>query len=64
MGSAPSTALMIGDTPSDFLAARDAGVPFLGYARNERKEKLLREAGATAVVGSLEAVLTVVRRQV
>lgn len=64
MGSAPSTALMIGDTPADFLAARDAGVPFLGYARNERKEKLLREAGATAVVGSLEAVLTVVRRQV
>lgn len=42
MGSAPGTALMIGDTPSDFLAAREAGVPFLGYARNERKEKLLR----------------------
>lgn len=61
MGSAPGTALMIGDTPSDFLAAREAGVPFLGYARNERKEKTLRGAGATAVVNSLETVLTAVR---
>lgn len=42
MGSSPGTALMIGDTTSDFLAAREAGVPFLGYARNAHKEKLLR----------------------
>lgn len=62
MGSAPGTALMIGDTPSDFLAAREAGVPFLGYARNERKEKLLRGAGATTVVDSLEPLLNVVRQ--
>jgi HAD superfamily hydrolase (TIGR01509 family) len=61
MGSAPDTALMIGDTPSDYLAAREAGVPFLGYARTERKEKLLRGAGATAVVASLETVLRAVR---
>ncbi|KRD17624.1 MULTISPECIES: HAD family hydrolase [unclassified Streptomyces] len=61
MGSAPGTALMIGDTPSDFLAAREAGVPFLGYARNERKEKLLTGAGATLVVPSLEPVLDAVR---
>ncbi|MGY3787563.1 HAD family hydrolase [Streptomyces antibioticus] len=63
MGSAPGDALMIGDTPSDFLAASAAGVPFLGYARNERKEKLLRGVGATAVVGSLDVVLKVIRRQ-
>ncbi|GAB7109342.1 HAD family hydrolase [Streptomyces phaeofaciens JCM 4814] len=63
MGSAPVAALMIGDTPSDFLAARAAGVPFLGYARNERKEKLLRGVGATTVVNSLEVVLNVIRRQ-
>ncbi|MFD8252228.1 HAD family hydrolase [Streptomyces werraensis] len=60
MGAAPATALMIGDTPSDFQAARAAGVPFLGYARNERKNKLLREAGAEMVVGSLEPVLKAV----
>lgn len=63
MGAAPETALMIGDTPSDFAAAREAEVPFLGYARNERKAKLLREAGATLVVESLEPVLRTVRDQ-
>ncbi|MFI6936536.1 HAD family hydrolase [Streptomyces sp. NPDC050287] len=61
MGSAPGDALMIGDTPSDLLAAVAAGVPFLGYARNEHKEKLLRDAGATTVVASLEQVLALVR---
>ncbi|MFH0519172.1 HAD family hydrolase [Streptomyces sp. M41] len=61
LGAAPSSALMIGDTPSDLHAANSAGVPFLGYARNARKEKLLRQAGATAVVDSLQTVLTLVR---
>ncbi|CAL9499506.1 Phosphoglycolate phosphatase [Streptomyces sp. enrichment culture] len=61
MGAAPESALMIGDTPSDLVAARSAGVPFLGYARNERKGKLLRDAGATTVVASLEPVLRLVR---
>lgn len=63
LGAAPSTALMIGDTPSDFVAAQRAQVPFLGYARNERKEKLLREAGARSIVGSLEPILKVLRDQ-
>ncbi|MFJ4834857.1 HAD family hydrolase [Streptomyces sp. NPDC088747] len=63
LGAAPSAALMIGDTPSDFLAARDAGVPFLGYARNEEKEGLLREAGAEHVVPSMELLLRVLRGQ-
>jgi HAD superfamily hydrolase (TIGR01509 family) len=61
MGSAPSAALMIGDSPSDLAAANDAGVPFLGYARNERKGKLLREAGAGCVVASLEPLLRILR---
>ncbi|MEH0419785.1 HAD family hydrolase [Streptomyces sp. B21-083] len=63
MGAAPASALMIGDTPSDYLAAREAGVPFLGYARNEPKEKLLRDAGAEVIVGSLEPVLKLLRGQ-
>ncbi|MFF6811102.1 HAD family hydrolase [Streptomyces sp. NPDC012403] len=61
MAAAPATALMIGDAPTDLLAARAAGVPFLGYARNERKDMLLRNAGATAVVHSLATVLRLVR---
>ena len=61
MGAAPAAALMIGDTPSDYEAALQAGVPFLGYARNERKGKLLRAVGAEDVVGSLEPLLTMLR---
>ncbi|MER6630814.1 HAD family hydrolase [Streptomyces sp. NPDC000987] len=63
MGAAPSTALMIGDAPTDLLAAERAGVPFLGYARNPRKERQLRDAGARTVVASLEPVLRVLRGQ-
>ena len=63
MGASPSAALMIGDTPSDFEAAESAHVPFLGYARNEFKEKRLRDAGATSIVSSLEPVLKLLRDQ-
>nr|WP_234388827.1 HAD-IA family hydrolase [Streptomyces sp. AS58] len=61
IGAAPQAALMIGDAPSDLIAAREAGVPFLGYARNEEKERPLRKAGAEHVVSSLLPVLEVVR---
>ncbi|MFC9281333.1 HAD family hydrolase [Streptomyces collinus] len=61
MGAAPGAALMIGDSLSDLDAADRAGVPFLGYARNEEKGKLLREAGAEHVVASLEPVLRELR---
>ena len=60
-GTAPADALMIGDAVSDREAAARAGVPFLGYARNSRKAKFLREAGADAVVESLEPVLELLR---
>ncbi|MDQ0600773.1 HAD superfamily hydrolase (TIGR01509 family) [Streptomyces canus] len=63
MGVAASSALMIGDSPADGEAARQAGVPFLGYARNEEKAKHLREAGAACVVHSFEPVLEVLRGQ-
>lgn len=61
MGTAPAAALMIGDAPSDLAAARAAGVPFLGYARDEAKEKLLRAAGAPHVVRSLQPLLQMLR---
>jgi len=61
MGAAPASALMIGDAPSDFVAAREAGVSFLGYARNDDKEEELRKAGAGVIVGSLEPVLQLLR---
>jgi HAD superfamily hydrolase (TIGR01509 family) len=61
MGAAPAAALMIGDSASDLDAAREAGVPFLGYARNALKEKGLRAAGAGHVVRSLEPLLWLLR---
>jgi phosphoglycolate phosphatase-like HAD superfamily hydrolase len=63
MGADRSLSLMIGDAPSDLLAAQNAGVPFVGYARNEDKEKRLRSAGAEVVVDSLEVVLQILRGQ-
>ncbi|MGW1258090.1 HAD family hydrolase [Streptomyces sp. NPDC002513] len=61
MGAALGNSVMIGDAPSDLRAAEQAGVPFLGYARNEEKEARLREAGAEVIVRSLEAVLWILR---
>ncbi|MGW0535891.1 HAD family hydrolase [Streptomyces sp. NPDC003032] len=60
MGADPKITLMIGDAPTDYTAARRAGVGFLGYARNERKAGLLRDAGARHLVSSLEPVLRAV----
>ncbi len=57
MDVAPAHALMVGDSTSDLTAARRAGVPFLGYGHNERKAKILKQAGAATVVHSLEPVL-------
>jgi phosphoglycolate phosphatase-like HAD superfamily hydrolase len=52
---------MIGDTATDLLAAQRAGVSFLGYARNENKERILKGAGAEVVVRSMKQVLDVLR---
>jgi phosphoglycolate phosphatase-like HAD superfamily hydrolase len=61
MGAVPSGTLMIGDTATDLLAAQRAGVSFLGYARNENKERILKGAGAEVVVRSMKQVLDVLR---
>ncbi|WP_327662260.1 MULTISPECIES: HAD family hydrolase [unclassified Streptomyces] len=61
MGAAPGATLMIGDAVSDLVAARRAGVAFLGYARNDRKEAVLREAGARQVTATLEPIIDILR---
>ncbi|MER6130485.1 HAD-IA family hydrolase [Streptomyces sp. NPDC001815] len=63
MGAAPSSSLMIGDAPSDYVAAQAAGTHFLGYARNERKYEALRKAEVEPahIVTSLEPVLHLLR---
>ncbi|MGW8374186.1 HAD family hydrolase [Streptomyces sp. ODS28] len=59
-GATAQSALMIGDAPRDLAAARAAGVPFLGFARNERKAERLAAAGAEHVTSSLRDVLKIV----
>ncbi|WP_244283211.1 HAD family hydrolase [Streptomyces flavidovirens] len=61
LGACPDATLMIGDTPSDLFAAQEAGVRFLGYARDETRARRLRGAGAEVVVDTLEPVLATVR---
>lgn len=59
-GTPAADALMIGDSPDDVHAARAAGVPFLGYARDSEKYGKLRAAGARVVLGSLRTLLLAV----
>ncbi|MEU6276073.1 HAD family hydrolase [Streptomyces populi] len=53
----PADAVMIGDTPTDFVAAERAGVRFIGYGRNSEKRARLRNAGAKVVIGSYAPLL-------
>lgn len=56
-GASAAEALMIGDAPADHAAARQAGVAFIGYARNEAKERKLLDAGATTIITSMKQLL-------
>ncbi|MBO8187988.1 HAD family hydrolase [Streptomyces spirodelae] len=59
-GTEAAETVMIGDSERDVAAARAAGVGFVGYARNERKGRELRRAGAEWVVASLRDILLTV----
>ncbi|GAA1534311.1 HAD family hydrolase [Streptomyces albidochromogenes] len=61
LGAAPGTAVLIGESPADLLAARAAGVRFLGCARDDLRARRLRRAGAEVVVRGLGPVLALVR---
>ncbi|MEU9333813.1 HAD hydrolase-like protein [Streptomyces sp. NPDC048290] len=63
LGASGGSTLMIGDSSTDYLAARSAGVRFLGYASSERALLRLRNAGVQEdhILRSLEPLLTAVR---
>ncbi len=50
----PGEALVVGDTPRDVAAARQAGCPVLAVATGRYREADLRSAGADHVVPTLE----------
>ncbi|MEU1148914.1 phosphotransferase [Streptomyces sp. NPDC005863] len=57
LGAEPADALMIGNTATEVLAARNAKVLFVGHAHDEAGERALRDAGAEVVVPSLDPLL-------
>ncbi|MFE6935452.1 HAD family hydrolase [Streptomyces sp. NPDC057699] len=63
-GSAAAAAVMIGDSPADCLAAQALGVPFIGYAVNERKRRALEDVGARRAVRSLRGLVETARQRV
>jgi HAD superfamily hydrolase (TIGR01549 family) len=65
MGADPSEALMLGDAPTDYEAARTAGVPFLGYACDLLRVRAFRRAGVepSRMVPSLKEVWDVLKSQ-
>lgn len=63
-GTVAAAAVMIGDSPADCLAAKAVGVPFIGYAVNERKRRALEDVGARCSVRSLRGLLETARQRV
>jgi phosphoglycolate phosphatase-like HAD superfamily hydrolase len=54
IGVDPSKAVFIGDAPTDVLAAKAAGVPFIGLAKHRARVTEMEEAGAGLVVSLRE----------
>lgn len=53
-GQAHPLAIMIGDSPSDVLAARELYIPCIGLANKPGKDRLLSQTGAVAVAYSMK----------
>ncbi|MEU8709289.1 HAD family hydrolase [Streptomyces sp. NPDC048565] len=62
--TAATAAVMIGDSPADCLAAAALGVPFIGYAVNERQRRALADVGARRTVRSLRGLVETARQRV
>ncbi|WP_030989278.1 HAD family hydrolase [Streptomyces sp. NRRL WC-3744] len=62
LGLPPDEAVMIGDTPTDFMAAERAGVRFVGIGRTAAKRQRMRDAGAKVVLASYDRLLRLIPR--
>ncbi|HEX2860648.1 MAG TPA: HAD family hydrolase [Lacunisphaera sp.] len=54
--AAPATTVLVGDSPYDYQAARNAGLTFLGVTTGTHSAAELRAAGAEKVFADLHAV--------
>jgi phosphoglycolate phosphatase-like HAD superfamily hydrolase len=57
----PGQAFLVGDSASDVLAARLAGVAVIGFANKPSKSELLSRAGADAVTAHLSQISSALR---
>jgi len=57
----PAECAFVGDSTTDMLAGRLAGVPVIGYANKPGKAELLTQAGADTVTTSLDEITTTLR---
>jgi pyrophosphatase PpaX len=57
LGATPTTAVMVGDTPDDVLAGRNAGARSVGITTGVYSAEALEEAGADHVIERLEQLL-------
>ena len=62
LGVAPGEAVYAGDNVADIEAARAAGMPACGVRGGDSSEEALREAGAVAVLDSIETLVASVLR--
>ena len=54
----PGHCAMIGDSPSDVTAARQARVAVIGYASRPGKSELLADAGPDVIIADLAEITT------
>ncbi|MEU7340175.1 helix-turn-helix domain-containing protein [Streptomyces sp. NPDC007074] len=62
LGGARSRTLLIGESVADALAARAAGVRFIGIAATRSRARMLRDAGATRLVTTLSELAVAVQQ--
>ncbi|MBR8641526.1 hypothetical protein KEF29_24860 [Streptomyces tuirus] len=60
-GGATTSGVLIGSTVAELTAAQQAGLRFIGLARNTTIDRQLREAGCDTTVTSLAPLLEAAR---
>ena len=53
LGGVVATSALVGDSPYDLAAAKNAGVPFIGVTTGTHSAEELRAAGATEIFADL-----------
>ena len=58
LGMEPESAVLVGDSVSDIAVARKVGVRSIGYAKTRQRGMELDEAGADAITGNINDLVT------